>query len=90
VVEVPAAFIASLFCAGLMVYVLRKQQLLYYFVAVAPLFILIKWRFWKAPDLGIMISSFAAPFLVAFVFIFTAWLLIKFFLRRSTQPIEKD
>jgi hypothetical protein len=80
--DLPAAIVASLLCAALMIYVLRKQQLLYYLGAVAPFFLLWRWRFWKAPDLGLMISSFVAPFLVAFVYVLTVWLLIKIRLKR--------
>ena len=87
--DLPAAFIASIFCGSLIIYVLQKRQLLHYLWASVSFFLLYvrKWHFWKAPDIGVQISSFISPFLVAFVFIFTIWLLIKFRLSRSKQPI---
>jgi hypothetical protein len=80
ITDVPAAFIASLFCAGLLIYILRKQQLRYSLGAASSFFLLDvrHWHFWKAPDIGLMISSFIGPFLVAFIFIASAWLLVKF------------
>ncbi len=79
ITDIPAAFIASLFCASFMIYVLKKQQLRYFLVAVAAFFFCeVKWRFWKAPDIGLLVSLFIEPFMVGFIFILTAWLLIKF------------
>ena len=90
--KIPAAFIASLFCASLMIYVLRKRQLHYFFGTVAVYFLLVfrRWHFWNAPDIGLLISSFVGPFLVMFVYILTAWLLIKFFLKeqRINERVE--
>ncbi len=87
ITDVPAAFIASLFCAGLLIYVLRKQQLRYSLGAAASFFLLDvrRWHFWKAPDLGLMISSFIGPFLVISVFILTMRLLIKLNTHRLRQ-----
>ncbi len=87
ITDVPAAFIASLFCAGLLIYVLRKQQLRYSLGAAASFFLfdVRRWHFWNAPDIGVMISSFIGPFLVAFVFIASVWLLVKF----RTQTIQR-
>ncbi len=83
--DLPAAFVASLFCATLMLYVLRKQRLLYALGAVAPFFLLysIRWHFRNAPDLGVQISAFIAPFLIAAVFVFSVWLLDKFQFKRT-------
>ncbi len=87
ITDVPAAFIASLFCALLMIYVLRKRQLHYFLGSVAALFLLYvrKWHFWNAPDIGLLISSFMGPFLVEFIFTLTAWLLIKFRFKRTEE-----
>jgi hypothetical protein len=83
--DLPAAFIASLICSALMIYVLRKQRLLYSLGAVASFFLLYsrRWHFRNAPDLGVQISAFIAPFLIAAVFIFSVWLLIKFQFKRT-------
>jgi len=85
--DLPAAFIASLFCAALMIFVLREQRLQYSLGAVVSFFLLYLrgWHFRNAPDLGIQISAFIGPFLVMFVFIFTYWLIIKIRLSRSKQ-----
>jgi len=70
-VDVISAFVASLLCGVLFVYVLQKERITYCFGAVASFFLLYirGWHFWKAPDLGMLISSFIAPFLIAVVFI---------------------
>jgi len=87
--DLPAAFIASLLCAALMIYVLRKQLLRYSLGVVVSFFLLYlrKWHFRNAPDLGVQISAIIGPFLVVFVFIFTLWLLIKLQIARSKQRL---
>jgi hypothetical protein len=87
--DLPAAFIASLFCSALMIYVLRTQRLLYSLGVVAAFFLLYLrgWHFRNAPDLGVQISAFMAPFLIVFVFIFTFWLLIKLQIGKSKQKL---
>ena len=79
IIDLPAAFIASIICGALIIYVLQKRQLQHYLGAIVSFFLLEirRWNFWKAPHLGIQISSFIAPFLVAAVFIFIIWLFIK-------------
>jgi len=85
--DLPSAFIASLFCGALIIYVLQKEQLLHYLGAIASFLLLYvrNWHFWNAPDLSMQISSFIGPFLVAFIFIFSIWLLIKFRIFKSKQ-----
>ncbi len=83
--DLPAAFVASLFCATILLYVLRQQRSRYALGAVASFFLLysIRWHFRNAPDLGVQISAFIAPFLIAAVFVFSVWLLIKFQFKRT-------
>ncbi len=80
ITDAPPAFIASLFCGGLLIYMLRKPQLRYSLGAAMSFFLLDvrRWHFWNAPDLGLMISSFIGPFMAAFIFIASTSLLVTF------------
>jgi hypothetical protein len=69
ITDLPAAFIASIFCGALIIYVLQKRQLLHYLGAAVSFFLIDvrNWHFWIAPHLGTQISSLMAPFLVSVV-----------------------
>ncbi len=84
IVDLPAAFVASLLCAGLFLVVLKRQQFRYSLGLAAPYFILSmsRWHFMSGPDLGVMIYTTIQPFLVCSVLIFTYWHFFKFHLRR--------
>ena len=87
VVDFTSSTVAAILCGSIMVYVLEKKAVFFTIPAIA-LFLALSarlWFFWRAPDLGMQISTLMGPILACLVFASTTWLILKIKKTRSNR-----
>lgn len=74
-----SSLIVSVFCGGVLVYVLQEKATRLCLGSAAIFLVLSSrvWRFWKFPELGMQISSLMGPIVAGIIFVLTVMLLEK-------------
>ena len=90
VVDFTSSLIAAVICGALLIYVIEKKALFFSIPAIATFLALSSrlWRFWKAPDLGMQISTLMGPLLAGLIFAGTIWLFLKILNRKKKGQID--
>ena len=79
IIDFAGAFTAALICGALLVYFLQDKSILFSLGSVVTYLALSHriFYFWKAPDLGMQISSLIGPILAALIFVSIVWFLVR-------------
>jgi hypothetical protein len=79
IVDLTSSLIPALICGALLVYVFQKRAIIFSLWS-AGMFLVLSyrfWLFWKAPNLGLQISTLMGPILSVLVLLSATWLLSK-------------
>ncbi len=75
-VELSSSLLPALLCGIILIYIFQKRAFLFS-LASAAIFLALStrlWRFWKAPDIGMQISTLMGPILSVLVLVTSVWL----------------
>lgn len=79
IVNLSSSLVPALICGIILIYVFQKKALLFSMVSAAMFLALSSglWRFWKAPDIGMKISTLMGPILSVLILVISIWLVFK-------------